>query len=69
MFLKKKGVDTGIHWRPNQMYTMLKNEKRDNPQVTNMIAKEILSLPFHSKMKNNDINFICKCVVQFFKKN
>ena len=51
------------------MYTMLKNEKRDNPQVTNMIAKEILSLPFHSKMKNNDINFICKCVVQFFKKN
>ena len=55
-FLKKKGIDSGIHWRPNHWLSFFKKEKSGNLEVTNRIGKEILSLPFHSLMNKKDVD-------------
>ena len=55
-FLRKKGIDTGIHWEPNHCFSLFKKEKRGNLEVTNRIGKEILSLPLHSCMNKKDVD-------------
>ena len=67
-FLKKKGVDTGIHWQPNHWFSLFKKEKKGNLEVTNKIGKEILTLPFHSLMKKKDINKVINALKSFFNK-
>ena len=65
-FLKKRGVDTGIHWQPNHWLSLFKKEKKGDLRVTNRIGKEILSLPFHSNMKKKDTKKVINCVKSFF---
>ena len=65
-FLKKKGVDTGIHWLPNHWLSFFKKEKRGNLEVTNRIGKEILSLPFHSLMNKKDVDRVIHSLKKFF---
>ena len=65
-FLKKKGVDTGIHWQPNHWLSLFKKEKSGNLEVTNRIGKEILSLPFHSLMNKKDVDRVIYSLKKFF---
>ena len=44
-FLKKNGIDNGIHWQPNHTFTLFKKCKSGDLSVTKKIKNEILTLP------------------------
>ena len=58
--LEKAGIETGIHYRPVHTFTMYKN-KQFLPN-TEAIGSEIISLPTHPNLTNNQINYIIKTV-------
>jgi|TARA_Y100000389_G_C17466074_1_gene525668 dTDP-4-amino-4,6-dideoxygalactose transaminase len=66
-FLKKNGIDTGIHWQPNHTFSLFKNNKSGHLAVTEKIKNEILTLPLHSLMNKKDIDYIVKKIIEFFK--
>lgn len=67
--LKSEGVDTGIHWLPNHLHTLIKNKnfKTDTLKNTNEIYPKLLSIPFHSCMKTSDSKKVVKSIQSFFK--
>ncbi|QLG87393.1 DegT/DnrJ/EryC1/StrS family aminotransferase [Chitinibacter bivalviorum] len=65
-YLKEQGVDTGIHWLPGHTFTLWKQCKAGDLTVTSLLAKELITLPLHSKMAINDIKFICEKIRAFF---
>jgi dTDP-4-amino-4,6-dideoxygalactose transaminase len=48
--LKERGVDTGIHWQPGHRFSLFKDCRRGDLSVTELVGREILSIPFHSAM-------------------
>ena len=64
-FLNKRNIDTGIHWTPNHWLTFFKKEKKGNLEITNLIGKEIVSLPFHSMMNKRDSDKVIQEVKNF----
>lgn len=66
-YLYANGIDTGIHWQPGHWFTLLKEAKRGDLSVTDKIGHEILSLPLHSNMLEDDLNKIVKCIMSFFE--
>jgi len=69
-FLKKNGIDTGLHWKPNHLHTLIKKNKyrKDLLSNTNKIYRELLTLPFHSCMKKSDERKVVRTIKDFFLK-
>ena len=65
-YLKASGVDTGIHWQPGHHFSIFKNNKIGDLTVTERIASQILSLPLHSKMADEDVYLITELITKFF---
>ena len=65
--LAASGVDTGIHWQPGHWFSLLKDARRGPMDVTDRVGAEILSLPLHSEMAEETIDFICDAVVGYFE--
>lgn len=65
-FLDERGIDTGIHWQPGHWFTLLKDCRRGDLSVTERVGREILSLPLHSKMSDDDLARIVDGVRTFF---
>jgi dTDP-4-amino-4,6-dideoxygalactose transaminase len=65
--LDERGIDTGIHWQPGHLFTLLKNCRRGNLSITERVGKEILSLPLHSMMPTNTLDRIIEGVAAFFE--
>jgi dTDP-4-amino-4,6-dideoxygalactose transaminase len=61
--LAKKGIETGIHYKPIHKMSMYKQKRK--LEVTDMVSKKIVSLPTHPNLKKNDINFIIKSINDF----
>ncbi len=68
-FLKKNGIDTGIHWQPNHNFSLFKKNKSGVLTVTEKIKNEILTLPLHSLMNKKEIDYIVKKIYEFFTDN
>ncbi|MEO8765634.1 MAG: DegT/DnrJ/EryC1/StrS aminotransferase family protein [Ginsengibacter sp.] len=66
-FLKENGIDTGIHWQPAHCFSLFKKAKCGDLSVTNIVGKEILSLPLHSCMKKSDTKEVINAIKTFFK--
>ena len=66
-FLSERGVDTGIHWQPGHTFELFKNSRRGNLEVTNKISQEIVTLPLHSEMLEEDILTVSHAIKSFFK--
>ncbi|WP_100227057.1 DegT/DnrJ/EryC1/StrS family aminotransferase [Spirulina subsalsa] len=66
-WLKKHGIDTGIHWQPGHWFSLLSNARQGDLSVTNLIGSQILSLPLHSMMKEQEVEYIANMIVDFFK--
>ncbi|MBO8217707.1 DegT/DnrJ/EryC1/StrS family aminotransferase [Prochlorococcus marinus] len=64
-YLKNLGIDTGIHWQPGHKFSFLKNEKRGDLSITEEIAKQILSLPLHSNMSEEELDYIISAINNF----
>ena len=66
--LKKNGVDTGIHWQPGHLFSLWKDCKAGNLDVTDRVGKEILSLPLHSKMSMSVVKEVADQIHAYFSK-
>lgn len=68
-YLNKKGIDTGIHWQPGNKFKLFKKIKNNHLVETNMVAKEIVTIPLHSNMKFKDQKKITQTINNFIKTN
>jgi dTDP-4-amino-4,6-dideoxygalactose transaminase len=66
-FLQKRKIFTTIHYTPAHKHQFYKKKLNYNDlSNTNELFNSSLSLPFHNKLKLNDIDFISKQVINFF---
>jgi dTDP-4-amino-4,6-dideoxygalactose transaminase len=63
--MKLAGIDTGIHWQAGHNFTYLKDCRRGILNVTEKITEQILSLPLHSKMSNEDVERVIDSIKSF----
>lgn len=61
--LAKEGIPTGMHYRPNHLLTLFCNNQ-DNGTLkhTDEVYKELITLPLHPGLTENNINFICDVI-------
>ena len=64
-FLADLSIDTGIHWQPGHKFKYFKNSKNSDLKVTEKISEQIITLPLHSDMKNDDVDYIINCIKKF----
>lgn len=64
-YLKKQGIETGIHYIPNHLHPLFSRYNTDLP-VTNKIWKEILTLPLYSEMADAEVKKVVKAIKDFF---
>ena len=65
-FMKKMteyGIETGIHYKPIHEMTFYKNSTK--LPITEQVGKQIVSLPIHPNLTDNDVNKIIKLTNQF----
>ena len=63
--MKRCGIDTGIHWQAGHSFTFLKNCRRGPLNVTEKIVEQILSLPLHSRMSEDDQDRVIESILSF----
>lgn len=66
VFMKDNGVDTGIHWQPGHWFSLWKDCRSSNLDVTDSVGNEILSLPLHSDMALETVETVCEQVQKYF---
>jgi perosamine synthetase len=68
-FMKKmqnNGIETGIHYKPVHKMTFYSQKNKKLP-ITEQIGKQIVTIPIHPNLKENDIFKIISCVNKFSK--
>ena len=68
----KKGVEIGVHYTPNHFLNFFKTDKKVKLPVTEKVYKEIISLPIHPDINNDDIKYVIstlKKLLPFYKEN
>lgn len=63
--MKSLGIDTGIHWQAGHEFTYFKDCRKGNLDVTDKIVGQILSLPLHSCMSDDDQSRIIQAIASF----
>jgi len=58
--MNKKGIETGIHYKPIHQMTVYKN-KQSLP-ITEKIGKEVVSIPIHPNLTEKNVNYIIKTI-------
>ena len=61
--MKLNGVETGIHYKPIHNMSFYKSKKR--LPHTDIVSKEIVSLPIHPNLSNSNVSKIIKLVNRF----
>jgi len=61
--LKSIGIETGIHYKPIHQMSFYKS--RSKLLTTEKIGKEIVSIPVHPNLSDDDIEFIVKSINKF----
>jgi perosamine synthetase len=68
-FLTKKGIMTKVFFNPVHETSFYKKtfQKKIHLSITSSISKKILSLPLYPTMTNDEMNYVCDSILQFFK--
>ena len=61
--MMKKGIETGIHYKP--VHHMTRYKQKTLLPITDKTSTEIVSLPTHPNLKQDDVDFIIKCINEF----
>ena len=61
--MRLNGVETGIHYNPIHKMSFYKSKKR--LPHTDIVSKEIVSLPIHPNLSNSNVSKIIKLVNRF----
>lgn len=67
LVLENHKIPTGIHYKPNHLLTFFGNGKLSLP-ITEKLYKELLTLPLHPDIKEDEVNFICNTIKKYIKK-
>lgn len=64
-YLNNNGIATGMHYRPNHLLSFFSNNQ-DNTTLThtNMIYGQLITLPLHVDMTDEDVLYICETIKQ-----
>ncbi|MDB4050158.1 DegT/DnrJ/EryC1/StrS family aminotransferase [Flavobacteriaceae bacterium] len=69
-FLNENNIPHGIYYpiplHKQKAYTDV-NYNEENFKISNMMSEQVISLPMHSELDNDQIKFICNKVNEFFK--
>jgi len=63
-YLSTKGIQTGIHYKPNHLLSLYKKDKDNLPNTLNLY-KEILTLPLHPELSVSDVEYITFEIINF----
>jgi len=69
-FLNKNGVDTGIHYPlPCHLQPAAKfyGYREGDLPLSEKLSKEVLSLPCHPYLKDEDVSYVCERIKEFYK--
>lgn len=66
-YLASKNIEVGIHFIPVHRHTFFKDSIVGNMDITNKVVKEIITIPLHSKMKNEYVSRVINSITNFFK--
>jgi len=64
-FLKEKDIETGINYVPNHLHLFYNSNCHKLPE-TESAFQEILSLPLHCSLRDEDVDYIINSVKEFF---
>jgi dTDP-4-amino-4,6-dideoxygalactose transaminase len=67
LHLSNQGIETGLHYMPNHLLSLF-GAGRDPLPVTELLYKELLSLPLHPGLESDDIDRVCDSIFLFFGK-
>ena len=67
-FLSLNKIETGIHWRPLHTLYISKNLEKKDLEITNKIAKQIITLPLYPDISNKEIKYICSKILSYCEK-
>ena len=68
-YLEKSGVETLISWpKPIYKHAVLQPNNIKLPE-TEAICKEVVSLPMYPELTKTEVNYVIKCIKEFFAKN
>ena len=70
--LNQKGIPCGVYYPIPLHLQKAYADKRYNEEdfkVTNQLVKEVISLPMHTELDNEQIEYITKTVIDFIKNN
>jgi dTDP-4-amino-4,6-dideoxygalactose transaminase len=65
-WLSERKIDTGIHWQPGHSFTLFKSMRRGSLATTELVGREVLSLPLSSCITDAEIDYICGEIARFF---
>ena len=71
-FLRKRGIGASVHFTPplhKQPFFKKKCKIRTSLKNAEYLSKSMISLPMHSNLKKTEIEYVCKTLKIFFKKN
>jgi len=69
-FLQQKGIGTAVHYpippHLQKAYSHLNFKKGDFP-IAEKLANQSLSLPIYTGLSNDQVNYTCDSIIEFFK--
>jgi len=68
-FMRKHGIETKPGFYPIHTMPMYKNITKEKFPVARRLGSSIICLPSFPNISNKEVNYICKIIKNFFKKN
>lgn len=67
-FLQERGISTAVHYpipvSEQESFRHLGYTQKDLP-ISSQISKEVLSLPMYPEMREEQVEYVCKCLLAF----
>jgi len=67
-FLREREIETGIHYKPNHLLSFYGGGQEALP-VTERLYEELLTLPLHAGLRDDEIDYVCGAVREFLSKS
>jgi len=64
--LDQRAIEVGIHFVPVHEHTYFKSCRRGDMSVTDRVVKEVLTLPLHSNMHQQDVERVIDGITSFY---
>jgi dTDP-4-amino-4,6-dideoxygalactose transaminase len=65
-FLMSKGIECGIHYKPNHLLSFYGAKKGMLP-TTEKLYDELMTLPLHPGLSDAEVDFVIESVNEFFQ--